>query len=712
MDSKMIMVIGVVVILVAGGAAAAILIANRDNGSSDDDDMFKGVGLKVLGNVNKDNVIDSNDYNEVKKLVDDGKSAEDNKLADANNDGKLDADDLAVIQNIIDRKETKIYHISYHDTDGNGTMDTPLRDTKFPVTSAVMSGSSNSFIMFYMLGIIDEIKGASYGSTNDAFLYDGVYFHYDGKNYVTLDDGNRKVVKLGTSSTTINFENGRIGSSETIAKESVTCVISDWNRTYITNEDAFETAGIDVVRGAMASFEPEVYTHTIALLGLLFDKVENANKLISLYDKTRDDINNALKDLPADAKKKAVASSMDGALSSGDSDYTAVCIAAGAEYGLKGFDFGGSTSVYVNDNLGVFDTRQYSFDNIVHLRTALTYASTTEQVAGYWSTYANAMIKWEHAYDGQVLVSGSIPVPARVAYTAYAIYGSTVPELSESWAKGLVGEFEAMYQKSVASAPNKTLALTSYTYSVTVSDDVIVKNGTTVITSGDEFPYGTKLHIEPKVEKPGFALRADGSSVDADGYFYVINNINARYVDPVVTANLTTLASTFVDSYKGNVYMGSGTANDNGEGTFTIVNTNYKGPTTTNTYTDKFVYFDTASDAKTQYDSWVSAAATKAGTGLSVTKDIMKNDVKVGEVTISYTGKVSTSTSYDYTASTGVGWTAYVGNYVLSYEGKLFYHYSYDQSLKGKTDAQVQEHFEPEVQALANAIAAAMLTVA
>ncbi len=712
MNSKMVLVIGVAIVVIAGGVAAAVILTQNNKDSGDSSSYFDGVGLKVLGNVNKDNVIDSNDYDELKKLIDDGKSADDNKLADANNDGQLNADDLTVVQNIIDRKETTIYHVSYHDTDGNGTMDSPLRDTKFPVTSAVMTGSSNSFIMFYMLGIVNEIKGASYGTTNDSFLYDDVYFDFDGKNYNTLDKEGRTVTKLGTSSTTINFENGRIGSTETIAKESVSCVVSDWNRTYITNENAYETAGIDVVRVAAASFDPEVYTHSISLLGLLFNKVDNAKKLIAIYDKTADDINNALKNLPAESKKKAVASSMDGALSSGDSDYTAVCVAAGADFGLEGFDFGGSTSVYVNDNLGVFDTRQYSFDNIVHLRTALTYASTTDQVAGYWSTYANAMIKWEHAYDGQVLVSGAIPVPARVAYTAYAIYGSTVPELSETWAKGILSDFEALYQKDISGAPNKTLALRSYTYSVTVSDDVIVKNGETVVTSGAEFPYGTKLHIEPKVEKPGFALRADGSTVDDQGYFYVIDNINARYVDPVVTANLTTLASTFVDSYKGNVYMQNGTANDNGEGTFTIVNANYKGASSINTYTDKFVYFDTAADALAQYETWVTAAETKAGTGLSVTKDIMKNAVKVGEVTISYTGKVSTSTTYDYTASSGVGWTAYVGNYVLSYEGKLFYHYSYDEAFKGKTDAQVQASFLPEVQALADAIAAAMVTVA
>ena len=707
MDSKMVLAIGVAIVVIAGGVAAAVVLTQNNKDSGDSSSYFDGVGLKVLGNVNKDNVIDSNDYNELKKLIDDGKSADDNKLADANNDGKLDDQDLAVIQNVIDKKETKIYHVVYHDTDGDGVMDTPLKDTKYPVSSTVMSGSSNLFIMFYMLGITNEVKGASYGDTNDTYLYNDVYFHYDSskKTY----SGTENVKRLGTSSTTIAFENGQIGSTETIAKENVTCVISDWNRTYITNEDAFETAGIDVVRVASASFDPEVYTHSIALLGLLFDKGENASKLISLYDKTRDDINKALKDLPAESKKKAVASSMDGAISSADSDYTAVCVAAGAEFGLKGFDFGGSTSIYVKDNLGVFDTRQYNFDNIVHLRTALTYASTPAEVASYWATYANAMDKWEKAFDGQVLVSGSIPVPARVAYTAYAIYGSTVPALSEAWASSLVGEFESMYTKDAAGAPNHTLALKSYNYEVTVSDDVIVKNGTTVVTSGEKFAYGTQLHIEPKVVKEGFILAADGSVVDDDGNFLVINNINARYVDPTVIAALQSLANGVKEKCANNLFIQTVDANAITDGSVTVTNPGSSAGKT-GVYDSKFVYYEDKSDAASAYAGYKSTVGGKTGT--QITLDVLNgSSEKVGEVFVVYQGKLPSSATAAYKAYGALNITGYCGNYVLDY-AKTSYYYNMDDSMSGKTQDEINTIYGNAANALAAKFVEVLTTVA
>lgn len=104
MDNKMIAAIAVVAVVAIAGVAA-FMIMNQDKDSGDSLAYFDGVGLKVLGNVDKDNDIDQADYNAVKKLIDDGKSAKDNKLADANNDGVLDDKDLILSTTL--SKETK-----------------------------------------------------------------------------------------------------------------------------------------------------------------------------------------------------------------------------------------------------------------------------------------------------------------------------------------------------------------------------------------------------------------------------------------------------------------------------------------------------------------------------------------------------------------------------------------------------------------------------
>ncbi len=674
----------VVAVVVIAGAAAILMNGDNDN-SKGDTDIMAGVGLKALGNLDKDNDLDADDLALLKQKVESNTSYSDCPLADVNNDKKIDAEDVTALENILaaiadttGATKATVWHYNYHDSDGNGTMDTELVSTTFPIKAMVMCGSANSFIMTYTLGIIDEVKGAAYSSTNDGWLYGDTY----------LDT--KKVVKVGTSATTIAFEDGKIGSSDTISKDDVTCVLSDWNRSYLTNEDKFREAGINVVRIAASSFEPEVYTHSISLLGLLFAKEDNASKLLSYYNEAYNDIKDAVATLPADKVKKAVVSSSNGSISSGDSDYTAFCIAAGAEFGLKGYDFGGSASIKVADNLGIFDTRTYNFDNIVHIRTALTYNSTTDEVAKYWSEYANAMSLWEHAYDGQVLVSGSIPVPARVAYIAYAIYGSEVDALNLDWANGIHNKLAGLYQKNISDAPNKNLVLSSYEYTITVEDGVTVKttDGKTVNT-GDKFAYGTKLILSATTVKEGYTLRADGSTLNDDGSFIVCDNIRARYVDNAVLDKLTSTANAFVTAYNEGVY-GKASATADNEGVFTMSGTYYNGTATSKDL--KFTYCDTADIAKTQYEALKTTCEGKGKIVLEISSELSS---KFDGIYVQFSSSTSSKTPY-------IGSTlylcAYKGNMVIDMVGTYLGNYYYNDATyeKYKDDSTARQAFFAE----------------
>ena len=697
MNAKIIAIIAVAVVVVAG-AGTAIVIMNKDKGGDDPLAYFNEAGLKVLGNVDKDNDIDMDDYNAVKKLVDEKASAGDNKLADANNDDVLDEKDLEVIDKVIKKEKVAIWHINYHDSDSNGTMDRELVSTTIPVTSTLMTGSANNFMMFTLLGIQPGtvVKGACYSTSNDKFLYD----NKTGNGFI--DDS---VVKnVGKKSYEILFESGKDdGASELVKAENVTCVVSDWNRTYIENEAAFESAGVDVVRVAAASFDKDVYTHSISLLGLVFSVQEQATKILNLYNSVYDEVKEATANLPADKVKKAVASSMDGAISSEDSDYTAVVVAAGAEYGLKGFDMGGSTLAYVSENLGIFDTREYQFDNIVHIRTALTYGSTEAEVAKYWSTYANAMALWEHAYDGQLLISGSIPVPCRVAYAACAIYGATIPDLSETWAKSLLTQFEAEYNGvDMSKTHNTKLVLTSYEYKVTISDDVIVKDkDNNVVASGTSFPYGTQLSIEAKVVDANKTLVASGSSVK-DGKFLVVDNINAKYVNNTELAILSKAASTFVEKCKGNIYMQTGEANVADIGSVALTSMGYSGANKTTTL--GFTYYDTEEAAKTAYEGFKATVDTKSGYSLDTSSIV--GTTSYNGIDLVFTSNVYTNKAY--TGGSTIYMTAYYKNVVWEYK-TYFSYYTFDADFANKTGDQAKSYFQGEATKLAQGLEEAMI---
>ena len=429
MDKKVIAILAVIVI-VAAGAGTFVLLKN--NNSSSNKYSMDGAELKVLGNANGDGKIDQADIDLINGYVNDKKEVKDFPLADANNDGSINADDVTIVKKIVAGESTKVWHVNYHDVDGDGVMDSELVSTTFPVKSIIMSGSANLGIMCYLMNIVDEVKGAAYSSTSlDSNLYKNTF-----RNTTAVE-------KVGTSATTINIENGKVGTANIIQEKGVTALLSDWNRTYIPNEAKFEDAKVDVIRIASASFDPEVYTHSILLLGFLFQKEDTAKQVLGLYNETF----NAIKDGVSGVSKKvkALASSMNGYISSEDSDYTQMLISAGAEYGIPGYNFGGSTSILAADNLSIFDDTKYKYDYIVHVRTTLGYSSDNAQYVKDWADYTAAFTRWENSENGQYLVSGVVPVPIRIAYCAYAMYGDSVSSLSLQWANNLHAKFVHLY---------------------------------------------------------------------------------------------------------------------------------------------------------------------------------------------------------------------------------------------------------------------------
>ena len=68
----------------------------------------------------------------------------------------------------------------------------------------------------------------------------------------------------------------------------------------------------------------------------------------------------------------------------------------------------------------------YDFDYIIHVRSNLSYGQTQDSINGLWDTYTSKFADWEHAEDGQYLVSGMIPVPLRVAYAAALLHSDVV----------------------------------------------------------------------------------------------------------------------------------------------------------------------------------------------------------------------------------------------------------------------------------------------
>jgi hypothetical protein len=429
-NKAIIAIVAVVIIVIAG--ASVFLLMNKDSGSPSDPVDLSGADLKVLGNADGDHDLDNDDIKEIEKIIKAEGTVNKYPLADANNDKVIDSKDVDFVKAIVEYKEgdkqVPVWHVNFKD-DGNGVMKMVLVETNYPITSTIATGSANILMMLQLMDIVDEVKGACYSSSSaDKALFDTTF----------LDK--TKCENLGSNTGSIPFEDGKIGSSDIIKEKHVTGLVTDWNKTYIENEADFEKGGVDVVRISAAAVTPEEYTHTILLLGFLFQKEDRAESLLEIYGEAAE----LIAKYKSDGSLKGLASSMaDPAkyayVSSADSDYTGVLLEAGLSFGLPGYDFKGKTSFNTWTDLELYNTAKYHWDYIVHIRANINYSGNlnTDTLKGYTDAFCKY---WEYTGgEHQYLVSGVIPVPLRVLYTECIfnedLSSSQVDELHQKFVK-------------------------------------------------------------------------------------------------------------------------------------------------------------------------------------------------------------------------------------------------------------------------------------
>lgn len=434
MDTKVVIAVAVVAILAVAGIGTAIALNNKGGSSNPADipvdNIMDGATLKVLGNANKDNVIDDKDVKAIEKYIEDGVKYETIPIADANNDKKINSDDIDVVKKIIAKEDTTVWHVNYYDIDQNTTMDTQLVSTAFPIKKCIITASTNTAMTMMLLGITssDVVVGAAYSSL-------------DSKLFGSTFADTNKVTKVNTTATKIEFEAGvSNATSELIKNKQVTAIISDWNKSYLTNWQEFENANVDIVRGASASVDYVVSENTYRTLGLLFGVDQTRVDTIA-------DLNTyvlkavAQKGATVTEKKAAVASSNTGDVSAGNSDYTALITLAGGEWGLKGYTAADSATIKVKDHDEVFS---YNFDYVFHIRTYLGYtAKTPAKISDEYDKYVADFLAWDKT-DGKAeyLISGTMPVPLRAAYIGNVLYPELFPI---EWVESFHSDYVALF---------------------------------------------------------------------------------------------------------------------------------------------------------------------------------------------------------------------------------------------------------------------------
>lgn len=460
MEQKKVITIAVVLIVIVAAAAAAIVMTGDDDKSKSSDAELSLLSedfspcLMVYGNVNEDLTIDENDAKALETALANG-TASSLTYADANFDGKVDADDVTYIRSIINAtvaSPVTVKHINRF-TDGDY-----WTESKYPIESFAMSATANIVMMMKYAGIKDEIKAIAYYSKIDSTLYSD-YQDFFCDSTKSFKPTNTYTYLVGATAGYFAKElvmNHIISDNITAiitADNSSTYLVGDKDNTkgYGMTEQEAKDKGLSVIRVAAASTDPESYLSDIALLNFFCKKdvskiqsmsdwykstiTDLNDKLTSNVGKNTDQVNFAVSSATSYSKASDGTVTTYNYISSGTSDYTAVVTAAGGNFALKDYDFKGSSSSAKMTDLGKW-LIDYNIDKIIVIKTGsgFSWYGGTVISSGLKTVQSCALAfsDSEPYYNGEVYVlSGDMPILLRTVYAASILY----PEIcTKEWA--------------------------------------------------------------------------------------------------------------------------------------------------------------------------------------------------------------------------------------------------------------------------------------
>lgn len=454
-----IIAIGIVVVVAAAGAGTFFLL-NKDK----DEGTEITAALEVYGNANNDYKINDDDVDLIQKIIDEeeGYTLDKYPLADAYKDGTVDDKDITQVKNIIaggDNGNTfQVWYVNHTTDTTNYPTGTYSADMTWPVQKCVANGAANALIIYEMVGIRDKIVGINYSASSPPDPV--VYAHYNA------------MPSLGTST---NYLTESLLTECVSANPGTTAVITADNKGYLdgskgVSEDYIEnTLHLDVVRIEHAAVDPDEYSSALLMVGFMFGLDTNAQEAAEWVTKVFNDIDDKLEGL--DSKVRVAASSYYTYVSARNSDYADVVVQAGGEYVLGEENV---SSVYFTGSKAdpsiLYEENQP--DVIICIRTgsgflkSSWYTSQDKWDVSNMQTQLSSYNVFKCYGEKQVYhISGDMPIVARVLYSAVILY----PDLFDK------EDADELHQEFVDKFLDSAYKVSDYTFMLTQEEVLSMK---------------------------------------------------------------------------------------------------------------------------------------------------------------------------------------------------------------------------------------------
>ena len=395
----------VAVAIVAIAAAAVLLMQEGDNGYRSSDSTGR---LMIMGNANNDDYLDQKDVDALIKLKNASDWAKDHPLADANNDGRITDADVEMVKRMVKREAMDIYYAYSSDS---GLV---ISKVAYPVKNFLMVGDDVS-IALQSISATAKCKGVAVSDFDDP---------------INAWVGN--LARIGNKSTAAD-----VALATNVADRDTVLITSAASR-YLTNQDAFELAGIKVIRMNLGTGTSGniAANYGILTMGYLLGLEDKANDVVKFSDDVVKKVQDKVAGLPDSKKTKAIVANRTANISGKSSEYYYIAKLAGARNMID------ENTSHTSFNVSKGDDWLYGVD----VYTILHFTSLGYGVADKASTFSNydANFKLTDAYKAgkYYLMNANMPTAASVAFSAAAMY----PDLFENgFGYGILNEYIQKY---------------------------------------------------------------------------------------------------------------------------------------------------------------------------------------------------------------------------------------------------------------------------
>ena len=426
MEKPMMIKIGAIIaVIIVVVAACAVLLNSGDDGKNDSEAKIES-SLMIRGNANNDYTIDSKDMEIVKDVKSGAKSLDDYPLADVDGDGEITQNDIDILQNMIDRKAGKVYVVTLDrlGNEVNVSVDYPLRNV-------VTYGTNMEMPLVYA-------GGGKYVAGYFNLSYDNAQSSITDKA-VDLKGDKRKI----TDASWANFT-----KLDADLEKGIGAFLVDYSGISQITEarDAdLKAAGIPML--SYKSADSVVDSATVLTLSYLFgtDTEDIGQKYAQLRDKVISEIDSKLSSLSDVDRTTFIAFNMYYYVCGPDSTYASTSLTAhGKPYSEVNADF---AAKYQNNSTPMESVEALSnykdVDALVNIRSI-------DWVSDAKAANDTILETWDHKNKGGLsseyfkgfedrltYINNLLPGPAKLAYTAAALYGEY---FSFEWADGILQE--------------------------------------------------------------------------------------------------------------------------------------------------------------------------------------------------------------------------------------------------------------------------------